>query len=746
MDTLSSNRAATGELLVEKVLSYIRPGGCISQHLKGFEPREQQQMMMQDIISAYNQNQIALIEAGTGTGKSMAYLIPAILWAAKFKERTVISTHTITLQEQLVAKDIPLLIKALGLDLKAVLVKGMGNYVCLRKYNDTLAGLHGFQEKELREFHALENWLPTSKDGSRADLPFVPSQNLWEQVGAEPDTCTWRRCPFFQECHFVKARQQAADAQLLVVNHHLLFADLTKRAEDDNYTDSAVLPAYEHVIIDEAHNIEDVATEYFATRLSRHETARMMARLASERTGKLVDLKKAVIDAYSKKRTQHPPAVTSILNQLDLDLPGQRRQLIQRLSDTFEAYESFVFNFSAATSENEQDHGPGERKMRLFPSHFELPHWKEVITPTVEALSREIRQFVATIHVLFKQIENLDNEDLWGKILGLRHDITALTNRLHEYGNILSDMAKTRCIDGRVRWIETHPHRNYPNVHLIDAALDVSDKLKQYLFDKFKSVVLCSATMTVNNSFGFLRQRLGLDGEVQESTYDSPFAYEKQVLLAVPSDMPEPSHPSFNSAVTEKVWEIINTSRGNALVLFTSYQALNTCFNALQERFSAGRFIGLRQGDDSRYQLLERFRHTDRSVLFATHSFWEGVDISGEALRCVIIVKLPFKVPTEPLIQARTEAINAAGGDAFRHYALPLAIVKFKQGFGRLIRHKRDRGCIICLDPRLITKNYGTLFLNSLPACQRVFAPTAEVLTAMKEFFRRTHHLTKSSS
>ncbi len=731
-------------LLVEKVIDFIKPGGRVAQHLKGFEAREQQQSMMREIIAAYNESEIALIEAGTGTGKSMAYLIPALLWAAKYQERTVISTHTITLQEQLVTKDIPMLLQALGISLKAVLVKGMSNYLCMRKYDDATAMLLVQPEKEAKELKMLEQWLPTSRDGSRADIPFVPSGPTWDLVGAEPDTCTWKKCPHFAECHFVKAREQATDAQILVINHHLLFADLVKRAQDDNYDKPAVLPAYSHVIIDEAHNIEDVATDYFASRLTRYETIRVMARLASERSGKIVELRRLLTEGVGRKRSDAGSELASLLSTLDIDLPGQRREVIQHFANAFDAFESFVFNSSETNGDGEQK--LGERKMRLYPRHQQHPDWIGIVLPAVDAVINSVQQFVSSLRLALEKIEQLPEEELVNKTMGLRHDIQALTMRLLNSSDFLHKYARTPCQEGRVKWIETFPNRQLSQVHLIDAELDVSQRLREYLFDKFDSVVLCSATMTVNRNFSFCKKRLGIDdsGIVREACYDSPFDYDKQALLAVPTDMPPPNDPTFNAAAIEQIWNIVNASQGNALVLFTSYQMLNDCYQALEARLFNGRFIAMKQGDDSRYNLLERFRNTDRSILFATHSFWEGIDIAGDTLRCVIIVKLPFKVPTEPIIQARTEAINAAGGDAFMDYSLPLAIVKFKQGFGRLIRHNKDRGCIVCLDPRLITKNYGERFLNSLPACQRVFAPSPEIINTMKDFFRKTHYLTVS--
>ncbi len=323
---------ADTDLNIDKALAILKDNGALSLNLKGFEPREQQQKMMHNILSAYNENKISLIEAGTGTGKSFAYLIPAILWAVQNKERTVISTHTIALQEQLLLKDIPIISKALNLDLKAVLIKGMGNYLCMRKLHEANEEHLLLPENEAKELQKIDGWNQATKDGSRSSLPFAPSPEIWERVSAESDSCTNSKCSFFQECHFFKARRKAADAQILIVNHHLLFADLNRRAESENYEDPAILPAYTRVIIDEAHHIEDIATEYFASNVNRINLLRLMGKLTAEKQilnpGKLSILKKKIVDHYKSKTPPSPSHSWAIESMIQTCIPAFSQVLI----------------------------------------------------------------------------------------------------------------------------------------------------------------------------------------------------------------------------------------------------------------------------------------------------------------------------------------------------------------------------------------------------------------------------------
>lgn len=733
----------------KKIVQLLEAGGLLSRRLKGFEPRVEQQQMMGDVIDAYNHNRIALIEAGTGTGKSMAYLIPALIWAAKCGERTVISTNTITLQEQLLDKDIPFLLKALNIELRATLVKGMNNYLCLRKLEDAHQELSFFPTEDHKEIERIEAWSRSATEGSRSEIPFIPSSSAWERVGAESEACSHNECPHYQQCYFYKARRQAQESQILVVNHHLLFSDLARRADQENYSESAILPPYKRVVLDEAHHIEDIATEYFASRLSRFELMRLMGKLTSDKSsapkGKLLVLKEKI---HSLFRNDTNKEIRQIIQRLTIDLPAMRHLLQERIHYLFDQCVRFIDTIKNPSRlfSPEDIIAPVEQKLRLLEDHLKENHWNEALLPEAEKLIESLRQYHQQLSSLEADLKVIEHDRLHEQTKSTRFDIQSLSTRLEGAASLLNTFFKQQKSPEKVRWIESQPFKASLNVQLVDADLDVSRALSQYLFSKFSTIVLCSATLTSNQKFSFFRQRLGLHPgllpyrHITESIYDSPFNYRKQAILAVPTDMPPPSHADFDRTAFENIWKTIKASHGQAFVLFTSYAMMQKCHEALKDRLRTHHFPIFKQGDDNRQGLLKNFKTTKRAVLFGTDSFWEGVDVAGDALRCVIIVKLPFKVPSEPIIQARTEAILHKGGDPFFDFSVPHAIVKFKQGFGRLIRHQRDRGVIVCLDTRLVTKGYGKLFLNSLPPCEKVFMTGELLWPRIADFYRKTYH------
>ena len=736
----------------QQILKLLEADGLLARLVKGFESRPQQRQMTANVIEAYNENSIALIEAGTGTGKSLAYLIPALIWAAKFKERTIISTNTINLQEQLIHKDIPKLLAVLNLDLKAALVKGMSNYLCLRKLSDVQLETRLYPSAESEEIEKISVWSQRTTDGSRTSLPFLPTFNTWEKVGAESEACSHGQCPYYQQCFFFKARRQAQEAQILVANHHMLLTDLAMRADSDNYEEMCLIPVYKRVILDEAHHLEELATEHFADRLHRLELNRILGRLASDKQGahkgKLPLLKEKIQTCTGRLPAQE---LAFLLTQLSIDLPAVRHRLIEETNQAFDAFVQFIVEIKQPKELRGAEES-SENKLRLLQMHYDPPYWQQTVEPKVAQLIETLRHYRHQLLSLEMQMKSIEEERFQEITKSIRTDIQGLAVRLEAATALLHQFTTKKMEQTQVRWLESQPLKTLNNVHLVDANLNVSQVLADYLFSKFPTIVLCSATLTTNKRFDFVRKRLGLTSQllpqrkVQENIYESPFNYREQVLLALPIDMPAPVHPHFNHAAYEMIWQAICASQGQAFVLFTSYFMLHRCAQLLEERMRSHRYTLLKQGDDHRQILLDKFKEAKRAVLFGTDSFWEGVDVAGDALRCVIIVKLPFKVPSEPIVQARTEAILKSGADPFLDYSVPNAVVKFKQGFGRLVRNQWDRGCIICLDTRLVTKNYGEFFLNSLPKCKKAFVKSEQLWPQMKEFYRQTYHFVKKSS
>ncbi len=749
MSLLASEKSQS-EQTQDPILRLLHPDGPFGAYLKGFEARQQQQQMMADILSAYRNNQIALIEAGTGTGKSLAYLIPAIIWSQERNEKTLISTATIALQEQLLHKDIPLIKKALGIDFKVVIVKGMGNYLCLNKFEEVKSELLLLPEIERQEIQTIDAWSQTTQDGTRATLPMAPSAELWERINAEGDACSRERCPFFKQCHFFKARREAADAHLLISNHHMLLADLRYRLEMGNFNNPALLPAYQRLILDEAHHLENVATEYFADQLGLLELLRLMGRLQADGQqnkgkGKLPQLKER-LEQFQRQR--HCSEVASLLTRLQVDFANMRLQLQKLLVDTFFAIDELTKCFRDEQKSSEEESGKSH-KLRLRAHHYQHPLWLQEIQPRAQQLITEIKRYCESVLSLENSLKQLDYEKLNEQTELLRLEIINLTQRFANAAKLIENLALGKEEINRVRWVEIKQTRQGQQVSIVDANIDLAEALADGLFKRFASIILCSATLASGRQFNFIRNRLGLtpnllsSKKVRESLYDSPFDYQNQSLFIVPTDMPEPHAPDFVNQAAERIEEILKITHGHAFILFTSFQMLKECHSILSERLQKQRLVLLKQGDENKMKLLNRFKSTPRSVLFGTDSFWEGVDVIGEALRCVIIVKLPFQVPTEPIIEAHVEAITARGGNAFMEYSLPQAIVKFKQGFGRLIRHRKDRGCVICLDPRIANKRYGSLFLNSLPPSKRFFGTSSEAMAQMAKFYKETFFLTK---
>jgi ATP-dependent DNA helicase DinG len=507
------------------------------------------------------------------------------------------------------------------------------------------------------------------------------------------------------------------------------------------------------LILDEAHNIEDIATDYFASRVSQLDIMRLLARLTSEKGGKehgkLVVLKQKLMQTYKNEVNQ---ALSSIYQRLTIDLPGYRHDVLLQTRQTFDVLFNYSQTMNGKNQKGEQDSSHSEQKLRLLPNDYEQHSWTHGALPAIKMLSDSLQRFSQGLVGVVADIRLLKDQTFQETTAGTLFEIEGLSGRVQTLADEMASFIKQAPPFTSVRWIELQALKVMINTAMVDAKLDIADYLAASLFSKISTVVLCSATLTTNGQFSFIRNRLGLtqghhkDRTIKEHIYQSPFDFQKQMMLAVPNDLPLPSDPAFTKAAAKAICRFVEASHGNAFVLFTSYAMMTECFDMVKDHLLERRYSLTKQGDADRQQLLKRFVSTDRSVLFGTDSFWEGIDIGGEALRCVIIVKLPFKAPNDPIIEARSEAIVHKGGDPFASYSLPQAIVKFKQGFGRLIRQKSDRGCVICLDQRIMTKRYGNQFLQSLPPCKRLFDSQDTIVDSMKEFYKATHYLTKTTN
>lgn len=706
----------------------LAPGGPISAALPGYEHRPQQLAMADAVARAFNDSGVLTVEAGTGTGKSLAYLIPAILWARQNDERVVVSTHTINLQEQLVRKDLPFLIEKAGLECVATLVKGRGNYVCRRKVEQLQGrGAQLIEDEMTQELNALLEWAMRTKDGSLADLAVRPRQEVWDLVVSENDNCLRTVCPHYSDCFFYAARRAAAAADLLVVNHHLLMADLALRDEIGSYTQNAVLPPCRRLIIDEAHHLEDVATGYFGGHVSLGMLERNLGRLRSARApGK--GLLPLLLRELASVREGGDAIVAEGARRLIEDrlLPGR----VSLAYEAEEAFASIVTIYFQSRGEEVPD------KLRVTPEVRESALWariRESLTRVAISLDAYAGEFRGLADRMARICADGDQ--------GIQHftiELHAVQGRLAGFAQAL--FAFLEDDEEHCRWLEVQRKASATGLSFHVAPIEVGHLLRRALFDRFETVVLTSATLAVGGRFDYLHERLGIEGlEPQERIttlrVESPFEFDRQALLLVPEDLPDPNSPTYEPSAHKVIQDLLAVTRGGTFLLFTAYGALNRAFAALEAPLGQAGLTVLKQGEESRHLLLQRFKQEPASVLFATDSFWEGVDVPGDALRCVVIARLPFKVPSEPIEEARVEAIRMRGGNPFLEHTVPQAVLKLKQGFGRLIRSRDDRGCVVILDSRIVHKAYGKIFLDSLPPARRVIAPGSAVIEAMAAFF-----------
>ena len=620
---------------VDPLESILGRQGLLARTLEGFEFRPFQLALARLIEKAIREKTSAIVEAGTGTGKTLGYLLPAVL----SEKKTVISTGTKNLQDQIFFKDIPLLSLSTGHEIDAVLMKGRKNYLCLHRYHQAFSRPSLIQSGEEKAQEEIAKWLKRTEFADRAEMDWMRDDDpLWDTLSCGSEQCLGSECLHWEDCYLNHLRRRAAQAKVIVVNHHLFFADLMVKQGGFG----EIIPRFQVLILDEAHTLEDIATTYFGKSLSTHQLMELVGDVETE---------------AHQLGEKGQKGLEQGLNLIRVGA-GRVRELL----------------------------GGREEKGRLNQNLLE--------SLAVEA-GHDIQKGLRYVSQKsgFHQFTDASTQ--------------ALAARAEDFYQRLDDILTLDAPDW-LKWYESRKKL----VTLHASPLDISQTMNELLYEKVKTIIFTSATLSATGSFDYFRSRIGLHGPLLEGIYPSHFEFEKQALMYVPEDMPLPSDAAFASRIAERITALLSITAGRALVLFTSHQNLNTVSRLIKDRIP---YTLYRQGEAPRSVLLERFKKDTHSVLFATGSFWQGIDVPGEALSCLIIDKLPFDSPGDPLVAARIEALRARGGNPFMEYQLPAAIIALKQGLGRLIRNSSDRGLLSVLDARMVKSRYGRFFFESLP-------------------------------
>ncbi len=690
-------KAESTPIETNALAALLESDGAFDKTFDHFEHRPQQVKMLRAVSDAFNEGQHLLVEAGTGTGKSIAYLLPAIHWAVQNGERVVISTNTINLQEQLATKDVPDLQKVLPFEFRAAVMKGRSHYLCpsrlqmIRRNGPTSI-------EEMRVLAKVLLWLPTTINGDGDEL-FIPNQAeraVWNRLSADNEVCNNERCAE-TGCFFFRARQAAESAHVLIVNHALLLADIA--------VENRALPDYQYLIVDEAHHLEDATTQQLSFTSSRAALKRMMEDIGRSKWSEATGL---LLEVIGRIRSSVPAELADPTQAFAEKIAAGIDGVLRYIDDLFEQLTDFAREYSESKSDYSQ-------RLRLVMSLRHQPAWDNIemawenVSVQLFAVIDGLQRLGAALKDM-SEYEIPDYEDLVARVTGYVRTLTEVRTK--------TNAILTQPTSNEIYWLEVEPNQSgrdggRGSLSLHAAPLHVGPLVDRFLWKAKKSIVLTSATMRTGRDFAFIRDRLAAQ-DMDELSVGSPFDYKASTLLYLVTDVPEPGEPGFQKAIDQGLITLAKAMGGRTMALFTSYSSLKAAAKGITHTLNQSDILVYEQGDgSSRRQLLDNFKGADRAVLLGTRSFWEGVDVQGEALSCLAIIRLPFAVPSDPIFAARSETFE----EPFMQYSVPDAILKFRQGFGRLIRSKTDRGVVAVFDKRLLTKQYGQTFLQSLPQC-----------------------------
>lgn len=684
--------------------NYFAKDGILAKEIKGFEYREEQEEMAQYIQDAINEDRKIIVEAGTGTGKTLAYLIPSIKWAVTNKKKVIIATNTINLQEQLLLKDIPLAKSIIKDEFSYVLVKGRNNYVCKRLFNELVLGksidIETFSMEAREQIEYILKWGNKTKTGDKAELPFEVYPDVWELVQSTTELCLGKKCPYRKECFYMKTRMEKMEADILISNHHVFFADLNVRAETDFDSEYLILPRYDMVIFDEAHNVESVARSYFSVEVSKISFTRLLNRIYQKKNRRKKE-KSALIrveDTVDEKNLEDSEQYIYLLNTLKEEI-----SILQNIGDEY--FDEIRKIYETNT----------EAPIKKSLNNFEMTksRFLENLREKKDIFQSKLADFL-NLMMSFNNV--IDGEkDKNPEVINFNNHLKMFKAYIDSFKFINSFED-----DNYIYWLDINSKRT--NVILTATPLNIAQKLSTVLFDNLDRLVFASATIVVNGNFDYFKKSLGLDEEdCIEAIIKSPFDYDEQMSVYIPSDIQDSENiNAFVSDASKFILNILLKTNGKAFILFTSYTMLNQIYYSISKKLKDKGFEVFLHGDKPRSQIIKEFKEAENPILFGTTSFWEGVDVQGENLSNVIITKLPFLVPTDPVVSAISKKIEEDGGNSFMDFQLPEAIIKFKQGVGRLIRKKTDSGNIFILDNRILKKRYGSLFINALPSQKNI--------------------------